>query len=261
MKYDVICNVYEILRLYDSGHSLRHISNVFCISRKSIRSFIVNKRIIRDAVSQLFINAKINNQMSTWFDDINSHLKAYWLGFIFADGSVSKNERQMEIDLSVKDADHLEKFAKLFNVGISYDYYRCRCRVCNVYFCSRLIYIGILPNKSYLDNTSIFDNVPFKFINSFILGFMDGDGSVYKDKRRKKYIIVNFSGRKSVLSCIKNRLVDNLGVNINKILPDKNIFSVSWSGKQAQKVLEWLYKDSPIRLERKYKIYRECLNK
>lgn len=261
MKYNIIYNLYEVLRLYDSGYSLRYISSIFGIPRKFIRSSIISKRIIRDAASQLFINAKINNQMSTWFDNIDSHLKAYWLGFIFADGSVSKNKRQMEIDLSIKDADHLEKFAKLFNVEISYDYCRCRCRVCNVYLCSRLVYIGILPNKSYLDETSVFDNVPFEFINSFILGFMDGDGSVYKDKRRKKYVIVNFAGRKSILKCVKNRLVGNLGVNDNKILPDKNIFSISWSGKQAKKVLEWLYKDSPIRLERKYKVYRECLSK
>jgi intein-encoded DNA endonuclease-like protein len=193
--------------------------------------------------------------MSTWFDNVDSHLKAYWLGFIFADGSISKNKRQMEIDLAIKDVVHLEKFAEIFGIHVNDDSNRCRCRICNVYLCNRLIEIGILPNKCHLDNMSIFNNVPFEFINSFILGFMDGDGSIYRDKRRENYIIVDFAGRKSILKCIKDILITNLAVNDNKIVPHENIFTMDWSGRQAIKVLEWLYKDSPVRLERKFSRY------
>ena len=165
---NIIYNLSETLRLYDKGRSLRYIADRFGISRKFIHNFLYNKRSIRNAAEQLFCNAKINNRMSTWFDDIDSHLKSYWLGFIFADGSVSKNKRQMEIDLSIKDKEHLEKFAKLFGVDVSDNNVRCRCRICNVYLCNRLIKLGILPNNTYIDDVSIFDHIPFEFINSFI---------------------------------------------------------------------------------------------
>lgn len=261
MKCDIVYNSNEAIRLYNDGYSLRSVSEMFGVSRKFIRKSISSNRDIRSAASQLFVNAEMNTYMSKWFDDIDSHLKAYWLGFIFADGSVAKNKRQIEIGLAIKDVVHLERFAELFGIKVSDEPTRCRCRVCNVYLCNRLVNIGILPNKTYIDDVSILDHIPFKFINSFILGFMDGDGSIYKDKRRNNYIIVNFVGRKSILKCIKDILVNSLGVNDNKLLPQKNIFTVGWSGRQAQKVLEWLYKDSPVKLERKYNIYTNYVSK
>lgn len=46
------------------------------------------------------------------FDSIDTEEKAYWLGFIFADGNVSKRDNTFEMTLSGKDIAHLEKFNK-----------------------------------------------------------------------------------------------------------------------------------------------------
>ena len=47
-----------------------------------------------------------------YFEKIDNNNKAYWLGFIAADGCVSnkKGGRYLYIELSRKDRDHLEKF-------------------------------------------------------------------------------------------------------------------------------------------------------
>ena len=48
-----------------------------------------------------------------FFDKIDTEEKAYWLGFIYADGAIFK--RTLSIRLSTKDIHHLEKFKKILN--------------------------------------------------------------------------------------------------------------------------------------------------
>ena len=45
-----------------------------------------------------------------YFQTIDTENKAYWLGFIYADGCVSKDLHYLTIDLSIADIDHIEKF-------------------------------------------------------------------------------------------------------------------------------------------------------
>lgn len=47
------------------------------------------------------------------FEVVDTEEKAYWLGFLYADGYVSDAKNDIEIGLAEKDAAHLEK-AKLF---------------------------------------------------------------------------------------------------------------------------------------------------
>ena len=59
----------------------------------------------------------INRQNTTKFNEnvfdvIDSEEKAYWLGFIFADGYISSRDYGFEISLSIIDVEHLIKFNK-----------------------------------------------------------------------------------------------------------------------------------------------------
>ena len=55
---------------------------------------------------------KINEHI---FDTIDTEEKAYWLGFLFADGNVSKRDNCFEMSLAEKDKEHLEKFNNFIN--------------------------------------------------------------------------------------------------------------------------------------------------
>ena len=53
--------------------------------------------------------------MKTFFENIDTEEKAYWLGFMYADGYIISNngrygQEQIGITLSTKDLGHLEKF-------------------------------------------------------------------------------------------------------------------------------------------------------
>ena len=52
-----------------------------------------------------------------YFKVIDSEDKAYWLGFISADGSVSKDAYHIRISLSSIDIKHLEKFLTCINAN------------------------------------------------------------------------------------------------------------------------------------------------
>jgi len=49
------------------------------------------------------------------FDKINTPEKAYWLGFIVADGYLNVERRMLRIKLGNKDKHHLEKFILFLN--------------------------------------------------------------------------------------------------------------------------------------------------
>ena len=88
-----------------------------------------------------------------YFDIIDNSEKAYWLGFIWADGYVCKRKRKdnhieydFKLSLSKIDSDHLEKFKKCLNSNHNILFYKlntssfcpqneeARLSICNKYF-------------------------------------------------------------------------------------------------------------------------------
>ena len=53
------------------------------------------------------------------FDDIDSSEKAYWLGFIIADGYLNDDKNMLRIKLGDKDKNHLIKFIKFLGGDLS----------------------------------------------------------------------------------------------------------------------------------------------
>ena len=56
-----------------------------------------------------------NERFSHIFETINSEEKAYWLGFLYADGYVGSNTNHIELALQIDDAQHIQKFAEFIN--------------------------------------------------------------------------------------------------------------------------------------------------
>lgn len=76
----------------------------------------------------------------TVFDSIDTEEKAYWLGFIFADGNISSPRKDgkpiytFEICLQLQDVNHLYKFnlfMKHQKNNVKTDSYRCRWSITN----------------------------------------------------------------------------------------------------------------------------------
>lgn len=174
------------------------------------------------------------------FDDINSVHKAYWLGFLCADGSLSikySNKYEISLELSSKDRIELIKFAKFvgFNPSRIKDRHRIlknkdgstsRFKMSTVRFLCKPMGQALLKNGKFGSKSEDFSKrVPIKIKNFikmaraenkilsytlkgriglvWLLGYFDGDGTVHRDRKGKRFSGEIISSSKSLLKDIK----------------------------------------------------------
>lgn len=116
------------------------------MSQNHFTRFLKEKKVIvSNKQNQVTIDENI-------FDNINTEEKAYWLGFIFADGYISSKSFHFELSLSLKDKDHLQKFSDFckYTKSIKTDSYRCRFCLRNKHLWNTLNNYGCVPQKSLI---------------------------------------------------------------------------------------------------------------
>lgn len=216
----------------------------------------------------------INHQNKTKFNEyvfdvIDTEEKAYWLGFIFADGYVSNIGNKFELSLKASDAPHLEKFNKFVGGEVDkvkinkvycnkIEYQRCRWSISNKHFRERLISLGCVPNKSLIltfPDESIFSDK--SLIRHFIRGYWDGDGCLSWRNLEHTIPSISVLGTESMLNGIKRNIpgISNYSLRLNN---KENEFTqiLSADNKVAFNITKYLYDSSTIYLQRKYEIYQ-----
>lgn len=163
----------------------------------------------------------------TFFEDINSEEKAYWLGYIAADGNVYSSKQRKNysagstLKIVSKDKEHLQKFKysiqsdaeieRIINFkGYSNGNAVYRIQIYSNKICEDLIKLGIVPNKSLILKPP---KIKKEFYKDFIRGYFDGDGSIYKTKSNYGF---NLVGTKEMLEWVIKVL--DIETNIKKIL-------------------------------------------
>lgn len=195
-----------------------------------------------------------------YFEIIDTEEKAYWLGFIYADGCVRKLEGKanVTIGLNPKDEIHLEKFKKCIksNVPISKYihpkglYETSRITINSTKMAYDLVKLGCVPNKTY-ERITIPDIEEGLKIH-FIRGFLDGDGWISIKKSGIGASIGMVSNYNNILIDIQNILKSN---NISSILRQekRGHFTLNIGKKSEQiKFIKLIYDNPNIYLDRKY---------
>lgn len=199
-----------------------------------------------------------------YFGSISDERKAYWFGFICADGCVSKDGKYLVLELSSQDIDHINKFKYDIN---SHHRVRVFFRNGHEYArinigCTRLNFDlqknGCVPNKS-LRICFPHSVVPKRLIKHFIRGYYDGDGCLSCTKRltgKKAGYAVNtlsFVGTYEMLSKIRDYLPAQMTIR-----KEGNVYRMkTQSVKNIYRNLEFLYNEANIFLDRKYSKYIE----
>jgi len=198
-----------------------------------------------------------------YFEKIDTNNKAYILGFIYADGNIHKNV--LTISLSYKDIEILEfiKNELKYDGIIKHFFIKNReyVRLCitSKKIINDLINLGIIKNKTYLSKK--LPNYGNHF-NSFLLGFFDGDGSIYNNsyKNRSVEYGITFSSNIDVLNEIKNILKIN-NISSSKIRKrynnDISCMLEIRGNINIEKIFNFLYSSSDFYLNRKYKIFEQ----
>lgn len=204
----------------------------------------------------------------TIFDSIDTEEKAYWLGFLYADGYVSSNSNKFELSLQDSDSEHLEKFNtfmkcitpnKVKHGTVTCEgktYYRCRWSVNNKHLKERLCELGCVPNKSLIltfPDESIFASKDL--IRHFIRGYWDGDGSLSWSNKEHTYPCMVLLGTESFLNSVMNYL--NFPKYKLQSKSESGVRQFSIGHKIAFNTAKYLYENATIYLTRKYEKYLE----
>lgn len=234
--------INEIIKRYENGESCLKIGEVFNVNNKTIRKLLDKNNIQNRGNRKHFFNKNI-------FKDIDSAEKAYWLGFITADGYVNEDRGVLSIKLNAKDRTHLEKFIKFIDGDenmIKTEYHNITGNELNrVVVNSRtiindLVKLNIRQCKSSKEQVS---PIPKEYIRDYIRGIWDGDGHIEKKR-------IDLVSSIEVLDFVRTYFHEQCNTSLMKILDHCNTHRI-YICKNREKCLNHMYYDGCISLERK----------
>ncbi len=165
-----------IKKMVHDGFNNVQIGEVIGCDRNAVRRKMIKYEIKREtfkAHPNLIVN---------YFETIDTKEKAYWLGFLYADGYINEKIGRFSLDLSKKDLCQIKNFCKAIGANeekIKSRIHNCGSESVSIKISSRefinfLVEKGCGGNKSFTIKLIEFKNEELDL--SFLLGFYDGDG-------------------------------------------------------------------------------------
>jgi len=188
----------------------------------------------------------------------------YWAGLMAADGHITKKWDSFSIGLKESDRSHIEKFKVWLNFdgpicynknkylykGVEQMKYSYSIKVTSKKIVEDLNNnFGVIRKKSLIIKppTKIKDD---QHIDSFIKGYIDGDGSLSlgKDKTSRLSIL----GTYDMIIWINERFENILGRHLPKPIKNGNVWKIDLGNKTSRKLLQTFFNIKTPELERKW---------
>lgn len=274
---------------YNKKMSATEVAKIFNTGYAVINRFLKRNGCKLKSLSE--IHRKFDQDV---FESIDTQEKAYWLGYMFADGCVRVTNHkhingtiysQYSISLTSIDKEVIVAFKRFLNCNTKLKKYK----VLTGYTTDSSYYIESvssykmfkdLEDKNCLSNKTkkleIPKNVPQELIRHFIRGYFDGDGSVYICKTKNKSL--NPYKGKSYYEKLSVNIVSTydfcrfLNKEIFSQDSDKNVYKekrsvqdniyyLKFDTNKAKLFYEFIYRDSNIFLGRKKEKFDKFLEK
>ena len=190
----------EIFSEFEKGKSIKSLGKKYKVNWSTI-----SNRLIEEGM-YLRKDRFVHQFDESFFETIDSPKKSYWLGWMYSDGivQINKNTRQKTItlELSQKDTDIMKDFKNDLKSNMSLrlikhkGYTNSKGKVVpktenyRFSFTSEKMFndlgkLGVIPRKSLTLKFPDEKQVPDKFIEPFMLGYFEGDGSITKQLRKR----------------------------------------------------------------------------
>ena len=262
MGKKIILNKEEVIQKYEELKNVTKVGKVFNVSCGPI------KRILKE--NGHTITNRRYEVNHNYFDIIDSEEKAYWLGFIYADGCVRVRTRyegkpgqgnSFNMKLSVLDKEHLKLLKKCVGSthkivygesvtknkqGKLYTSHICTLSVHSNKLVEGLVSQGVVPRKTHILTPPSIDK---KLYHHFIRGYFDGDGCCYIN-RNTEYKRFVYS-----IACaapkLKEWMMDTLKENDIKCYHINDLSFNIGSFKSKYNFYHYLYDNASIYLKRK----------
>jgi hypothetical protein len=250
----------EIITLYNEGVSLRDLAKKYNVDKGVIKKRLIKHNIKLRTLSEA---NRIYSLDENIFHKIDSHEKAYWLGFIASDGSIYNNS--LKIGLSFKDFAHLEKFRAFlkaehpihtyYPIVKGKKYKSCEFSIRSDVMIADLLKLNIGTNKSMTLEPA---PIKIRYFNSYILGIVDGDGCFSVDKLGQ--MKMNIISSLPICQFIMDVLVEHCNITPTKIGKEKRSEGMNYcyfgGNIKVKSIVDFLYRDASVCLDRKRNIVR-----
>ena len=247
--------LFELYKTYQ--YSYKELAKKFNKSVSSISCLLTREGLKGKSENNHFRKYAINQY---YFDNIDCEEKAYFLGFLYADGCNHKNNTKISMFLKEEDKDILIKLNNLLQPDKPLTYRKARIgnaqygmQISNKRISDNLNVLGCTPNKTFTLNFPTNTQVPNNFLIHFIRGYFDGDGWLGKKD-------ISITSSNVFCNELSNYLLDNFNIKTRKKVKNK-VTELCFSRYSVKPFLDLIYKNSNIHLERKYQRYLKYHNK
>ncbi|KAA0888766.1 hypothetical protein [Oryzomonas rubra] len=255
---------------YNSGLvSVADLAAEFDISESNARKILRDQEhIFREPA---FRSYHVN---SDFFSVIDSATKAYWFGFIMADGCVfSGRSPGLRIGLKASDSGHLESFKvairsdhpvkfsthKYILHGETRHAEACAIDIRDKTLFDSLVSHGCIPNKTNVDTAVT--GIPDRLFRHFVRGYFDGDGCIVFHSRKNRTSKSGLPtieqawscvGNGSIMSYLRDGICQCTGLVLSGIKQHHGCWHLRASGiHKVESLFHFLYDDGGPFLQRK----------
>lgn len=259
----------DLCSLYETGdYNFTDLSELFKVSVTAIKGLLNRRGYVAKSQSELQRKYDINE---SYFDVIDTQEKAYFLGFLYADGCNFPEKNTVKLSLKEGDKEILEKlslllqptkplcFGKKQNANSSNQYI---LTIYNKHISERLSELGCVKAKTHLIEFPLW--LPESLYSHFIRGYFDGDGYISSISTKFISSNVSLSIVGTISFCLSVSAITSDMLDINWYIETRhkernnNIRQIRTSGRtQIVRFLDWIYKDASLFLERKKALYLE----
>lgn len=243
----------EVVQQYLRGAAMAELAAAYGVTEPSVRGLLVRRGVV------------LRRTIHTLRDDAFDHLTpiaCYWIGFLFADGSVSYRQGympQVSVGLAQRDRDHLAALRTFLGSTSSISepsvtHGACQFSVRSVRLAGRLIELGRYEGP-----------VDHRLVTSrdFWRGVVDGDGSIGRYKRSqnsaRSFSQFRLVGKSRILEPFADFLVTQ-GLGRLSVRPHKTIYNIGTTCRPAERIIALLYENAVMALSRKAEAAAQILD-
>jgi hypothetical protein len=191
----------------------------------------------------------VNSLVKDYFKVIDTPMKAWVLGLLAADGSVSK-AGQLKLELHRKDLKIVEAVRDDMAPDARISFYSTRTTPMARFMISDpglradLASHGVVNAKTLI--TAWPPELPGEFVNSFVCGYYDGDGSLGTAGPWLRWSVV--SGNTGFLETMQAKVQEHTGIRVRGPYKDRrheHAWSIVKSGEPVRALDAWTHRDVP----------------
>lgn len=265
----------EVKKIYQEEYIDKHIGGCSLSKKYSCDLYNLFKKYNLPMRNNKEKNKKYTCNVS-YFKQIDSEKKAYWLGFIMADGYIGVNNgnKRFGISINVNDINHLYNLKNELSATNPINTYRvsqgykigteyCRLIITEEHLVEDLIKQGCVEHKSNILQPP---NIEKSLRKHWIRGFMDGNGSiVIHNTQYGDSFSISFTSTDNVLNWIMDELIEDEVLErrypLDKRKQEQIVSEFSFGGNDlVKKYCDYIYKDATVYLQRKYDRYVQLQN-